>query len=1252
MSHDSNKTMNDSIDVELKPIGAHCMTACIIGESVDGKLDIETDGRRVTLKPPPGTVGTSFGGTGEEYKFQKIFDSKSSEHQIYDDIISELMNVVSQGMWGAVLSIGDTFSGKSEILGSGDIYKQGIIPLAIEGLYGTMEATSQAKNADPSIRFSYHVRVSIYELYNETIQDLLNAQNRELKIVGDPMYGFNIQGTTIAKPTTAAELLAIFQDAWKSRLTVKTDYGPPRDHATAITQIDIIQVEQSEDQGEWFPRKLFSRLMFIDVAGTETLLKDPAKLRLTMPASLFKSIFGLQAVSKVLGASNRFTPYDRSQLTRLTMEALGGNCITVVLACLKQGAGESNKSTLELARLLQRVQNFPVCNTEQIQGLVRRFRLHIRHLQKQVDAKARDNFAEKGTPMKDVDGFDQEFEKKAHKEAILKLKEKMAELKDEKDHAFDQINHMREEFDKVTVSKGKVQMHLIEVEEEKLRVSKALLDVQIEANQAKQNFDEEKMEMVNKLIRAENDILALEMNAAKKHEGTSQLERTLMETQRDKRELQQEFITIKNNFIEVKEIESKLRTQLEEQSAQLLTEVNRMKVYKESASKTERILEEMKRARDNDTTRINELELECRKVKEQLIEERDHSREVLSEKTRIELELKQQQIHFSSEKVMRERSSLNFTQNRDKEFEKMRRNLEADTKVFEQERVELSRQAAKQESLAKAAVRCQKTLEEELDEERVISQKLKIENSVLEREVHESMRKHRLKLIALMEMNEMKGRGIADDVETSFNSETSGTVRDIAMDALLETFRTREKSLTEDNKILQRKFFELTVSFSKLNRAYRSLWYQVDDAKIKSINLEPLLGENDVTGDFSELEQNWKLEIEKLEDELRLAKKQISADDEKRVFDAERHHSTVRKFENTIGELQSSVRMLSSENEILKKSSSKAIDPRMLEEMKNLQKHLLDEISLMRDNAESTVDDVDEMSDDMTKIKQLKRHIKTLKHDAERLRYDAGGEVARLSKKCSEYEDIIEHLERKLKRAKKNKKRHASESDSENEKKSVSLSKYRKLENCLEDTDRKLRRTVQDLEDAERKLRASGSGGGNDNRLRDQVDDLERQLRNTKDEIKNLEQKLRFSEAKAQEAEESLRKCKEELSKRGSISASNVPQGVPVSSLSDDVIPLNPDKYKAECEKAKAAVETLQEEVNRLHEMIPNSLPTNLKDMGAQLKTAEVRIADALTNCAMAKSELKTYKKFMEKTTASFKKKEKKYKAKIKSLGG
>ena len=107
---------------------------------------------------------------------------------------------------------------------------------------------------------------------------------------------------------------------------------------------------------------------------------------------------------------------------------------------------------------------------------MRRMRLHLRHLRKQVESKslaAEDGAAAGGGgDGAGGDAFEMEFEQKAHREQLLKLKDRLVQEKQEKEGTHNDLKALRGQYDGLVAGKAKVQMQLIEVEEEKLRVSK------------------------------------------------------------------------------------------------------------------------------------------------------------------------------------------------------------------------------------------------------------------------------------------------------------------------------------------------------------------------------------------------------------------------------------------------------------------------------------------------------------------------------------------------------------------------------------------------------------------------------------------------------------------------------------------------------------------------------------------------------------------------------------------------------------
>ena len=79
-------------------------------------------------------------------------------------------------------------------------------------------------------------------------------------------------------------------------------------------------------------------------------------------------------------------PYRDSKLTSLLQHALGGNSITVMLACLAPCDifNEENMSTLMYASRAQSIKNIPVVNEDPLIRLVRKLRREVRTLRREL----------------------------------------------------------------------------------------------------------------------------------------------------------------------------------------------------------------------------------------------------------------------------------------------------------------------------------------------------------------------------------------------------------------------------------------------------------------------------------------------------------------------------------------------------------------------------------------------------------------------------------------------------------------------------------------------------------------------------------------------------------------------------------------------------------------------------------------------------------------------------------------------------
>lgn len=97
--------------------------------------------------------------------------------------------------------------------------------------------------------------------------------------------------------------------------------------------------------------------------------------------------------------------------------------------------------------------------------------------------------------------------------------------------------------------KSELQAELIKSEEEKLEVSKALVELQIENTKIMEMLQNEKYDANNKLINAEGDILSMNLKEEQALKQIAELQDKIRDLMQEKREIEMEFVALKKNFI-------------------------------------------------------------------------------------------------------------------------------------------------------------------------------------------------------------------------------------------------------------------------------------------------------------------------------------------------------------------------------------------------------------------------------------------------------------------------------------------------------------------------------------------------------------------------------------------------------------------------------------------------------------------------------------------------------------------------------
>lgn len=102
---------------------------------------------------------------------------ESSQRQVYDTAAKPIIEQVLEGFNGTIFTYGQTSSGKTHTMQGPnieDIELQGIIPRMVRTVFSRIEMASED--------IVFRVHVSMVEIYNEQIRDLIDTSKDNLRI--------------------------------------------------------------------------------------------------------------------------------------------------------------------------------------------------------------------------------------------------------------------------------------------------------------------------------------------------------------------------------------------------------------------------------------------------------------------------------------------------------------------------------------------------------------------------------------------------------------------------------------------------------------------------------------------------------------------------------------------------------------------------------------------------------------------------------------------------------------------------------------------------------------------------------------------------------------------------------------------------------------------------------------------------------------------------------------------------------------
>lgn len=177
---------------------------------------------------------------------------------------------------------------------------------------------------DRASDYEFDIRVSLLEIYNEKIIDLLSRDSvdkQDCDLRQDPQTRHNYVTNLTTRPVKAIDdIVHALEDGEKNRSTAATKMNShsSRSHLLLTITVDSLNhLTSVRSQG---------KLTMVDLAGSERLSKTEATgPRLVEAAAINKSLSALGQVFTSLRTGQSHVPYRNSKLTHLLQDSLGGD---------------------------------------------------------------------------------------------------------------------------------------------------------------------------------------------------------------------------------------------------------------------------------------------------------------------------------------------------------------------------------------------------------------------------------------------------------------------------------------------------------------------------------------------------------------------------------------------------------------------------------------------------------------------------------------------------------------------------------------------------------------------------------------------------------------------------------------------------------------------------------------------------------------------------------------------------------------
>lgn len=323
----------------------------------------------------------------KSFLFDRVWRMDSSQQDVFSDVEPLVLSVI-EGYNTCLFAYGQTGSGKTFTMnGYGDEY--GVSYRTLNKIFEVLkqkeadaEAAQQSKtilseasrarengtakrlfagddagtsaveelDSEP-VPFSYKVEVSMMEIYNDQVYDLLSGAAEEaldIRQTGDGTV--HVPGLKQVPVFGLDDVLRVFAKGSSNRATAATNLNELSSRSHSVLAVDVTSITNGSP--------VRAKLFLVDLAGCERASKSGVSgAQMKETQYINKSLSALGDVMEALDQKAKHVPYRNSKLTYLLQDSLGGNSRTmmIVTVCPTEATIDETMFTLGFASRVRNV---------------------------------------------------------------------------------------------------------------------------------------------------------------------------------------------------------------------------------------------------------------------------------------------------------------------------------------------------------------------------------------------------------------------------------------------------------------------------------------------------------------------------------------------------------------------------------------------------------------------------------------------------------------------------------------------------------------------------------------------------------------------------------------------------------------------------------------------------------------------------------------------------------------------------------